>query len=146
MNTSSIRNRVIILAGFDSVMANRTQRSARQLQNLLTPHLNPEFLVQPHSSLGEHLSCEMEVAFNCTAFSVSVISVFDECQNTCLACAHIYVGFDTVPMNIPQKCTLYKCSQTVVVALNCTTFSVSEISVFDVCLNTCLACAHIYVG
>ena len=31
-----------------------------------------------------------------TPFSVSEISVFDECQNTCFACAHIYVGCDTI--------------------------------------------------
>ena len=50
-----------------------------------------------------HPACEMQVALNDTAFSVSEISVFDKYHKTCLACAHVYVGCDTVPMNIPQK-------------------------------------------
>ena len=50
-----------------------------------------------------HLACEMQVALNDTAFSVSEISVFDKYQKTCLACAHVYVGCDAVLMNIPQK-------------------------------------------
>ena len=40
-----------------------------------------------------HLACEMQVALNYTAFSVSEISVFD----------HVYVGCNIVLMNIPQK-------------------------------------------
>ena len=50
-----------------------------------------------------HPACEMQVALNDTAFSVSEISVFDTYHKTCFACAHAYVGCDTVPMNIPQK-------------------------------------------
>ena len=41
VNTSSIRNSVETLAGFDSVMANCTQRSARQLCNLIDATLDP---------------------------------------------------------------------------------------------------------
>ena len=50
-----------------------------------------------------HLACEIQVALDYTACSVSEISVFDKYQNTHLACAHIHVGCDTVLMNIPQK-------------------------------------------
>ena len=70
------------------------------MQELLTTHLTPQVLVQPRSSMGDTLACEIQVAFNYTAFSVSDISVFDKYQNTCLVCAHVYVGCDTVQMSI----------------------------------------------
>ena len=52
--------------------------------------------------------CEIQVALNYTSFLVSEISVFDKYQNTCLACAHVYVGCNTVLMNIPQKVIVVK--------------------------------------
>ena len=73
------------------------------MQDLLTLRLTPHVLVHHFRRWETHLTCEIQVALNYTAFSVSEISVFDECQNTCLACAHIYVGFVAVLMNIPQK-------------------------------------------
>ena len=50
-----------------------------------------------------HLACEIQVALNYMVFSVNEISVFNKYQNTRLAYAHVYIGWDTVPMNIPQK-------------------------------------------
>ena len=70
------------------------------MKDLLTPRLIPHDLVRRSET---HLACEVQVALNYTAFLVSEISVFDKYQNTCLACAHVYVGCNTVLMNIPQK-------------------------------------------
>ena len=50
-----------------------------------------------------HISCEIQVALNDTTLLVSEVSVFDKYQDTCLACVHVYVGCDTVPINVPQK-------------------------------------------
>ena len=53
-----------------------------------------------------HLAYEMQSsAGDDTAFSVSEIAIaFDKkYQKKCLACAHVYVGCEAVPMNIPQK-------------------------------------------
>ena len=67
------------------------------LTSLLTPHV----LVQPHPSIWEtHLACEIQ-ALNYTTFSVSEISVFGKYQDTRLAYAHVYVGYETAPMSVP---------------------------------------------
>ena len=67
------------------------------MQDLLTPHLTPHVLVQPHSSMGDTLACEIQVALNYTTFCRHFQS------DTCLVCAHVCIGCDTVLMRIPQK-------------------------------------------
>ena len=46
-----------------------------------------------------HLLCEIQVALNDMAFSVSEISVLVKYHRTCLACAHVYVGCGTMYTN-----------------------------------------------
>ena len=66
--------------------------------------LDPIMLSFNHIRRWEsHLVREKQVTLNDMALLVSEISVFDKYHTTCLACAHIYVGCDTIVMNIPQK-------------------------------------------
>ena len=83
--------------------------SSLVMQDLSMPCLTPHVLVQPHSSMGD-TPCMWNAS---SAKWHSIFSQWDRSlvfdkkyQKICLACAHVYVGCDTVWMNIPQKgCT-----------------------------------------
>ena len=76
------------------------------MQDLSMSRLTPHVLVQPHSSMGDTpcmwstRSAKWHSIFSQRDCSL----VFDtNYQKICLACAHVYVGCNTVRMNIPQK-------------------------------------------
>ena len=104
LRTSSIRNSVETVPEFDFEMALRTQRSARQSCKFYRWRSWPLVFSSNRVRHWErHLACETQVALNDTALLVSEISVFDKYHTTYLACVHVYVGCETMLMNIPKK-------------------------------------------
>ena len=102
-NTASTSKSLETLTAVYSALANRTQRSAHGCK-VYWYHIPPLRFSSKHNCRWEtHLTCEIQVTLNYTAFSVSEISTSNKYQSTCLACAHLYVGCDTVLMSIPQK-------------------------------------------
>ena len=71
------------------------------MQDLSIPLLTRPVLFHPHSLMGDTPCMWDTSSVNNTVLLVGEISVFYKYQDTCLACAHVYVGWDTVPMNVP---------------------------------------------
>ena len=112
-NTSSLRNSLETLLGFDYSTAYRTHRSARKSCKVYRCHSWPLTLSSIHNHLWEtHLVCEKQVALNDATFAVIEISLlFHKYQTTswCLACttmSHVYVGCKLILSITPQNMTV----------------------------------------
>ena len=94
-------------------MAERMQRSARQSCNIIDATLDPLCSCPTTSSMGDtpYMWHASSVKWHVTFWDLSRYHLMesDKCHTIlCLACAHVYVGYNTMQMNIPKTVIVVK--------------------------------------